>query len=635
MRNLLLCSLSSLALLGCETTTVPPEQPTIDPVVRIAGLSFVVHDADDLATALATREQYRPTGIVLGGGLAPSLDGGPEIATRAALDVLDAELGEERDLGIGIQIAGLGTDVPATMCFDPSNPTSDATLADRSTALATLLLAHPELDEVSIDLAAGVAPWDVECTCTPCDSLGASGQGARLNAVFGAFEIVLDDHGRSGWWGDALTVPSPELDLAEVMATGLADGRGAHARVRAAGRQGAPHRWATDNPTLADGATREVAADLDLCGDAYGVTDALLLFPRRLHDRIRADRERGVVAWFADTGCGPRSAWDGLAVANIGFASRLFRELDVRPEALVLDWAAERFGVDGEVDEIVALAAALGDTGRALELVTHPLGIGVADVAAGVRELPLTWDDPRSWDADWGDRWDRLAFPEQADLVSIHQWGAEGHALAELSFDAVQTASELLDPDDFALLQSQTLALELQTRAWRLVVNADLTLRVWQDAPNDDLASWLRDDADRLESLAGEVETHLGTGQVLPSPHSDPEVLVAVALQVRSLVGAGPSEERPFPVITAVGATFEEERTNVRWTLRPGGIGWWERGPGWPAPYDTLSGIGTAPAVFWHGWTASLDPETRIPHRACGEVEGAIVCSSDRVLWTP
>ncbi|MCP4868344.1 MAG: hypothetical protein GY898_06475 [Proteobacteria bacterium] len=635
MRNLLLLLLPSVAMLGCETTTVPPEQPPIAPVVRIAGMSLVVHDSDSLDQALATREALRPTGIVLAGELAPTLDGGPEAATVEALGTLSEALGSEPDIGVGVQVAALGTDVPASMCFDPEHPTDDATLAGRSTALASLLLAHPEIDEVSIDLAADVAPWDVPCTCTPCDTVGAAGQANRLNAVYGAFDVALDDHGRSGWWMDALTVAAPDVDLGEVMATALDEGVGAHARVRASGHRGPSHRWAADNPTLDEGANREVVADLDLCGQSYGDTDALLLFPRRLHDRIGHDRERGVVAWFADTKCGSRTAWDGLAVANLEFALRLFRELEVTPETLALEWTGERFGLAPELEDTASLAAALGATGRALELATHPLGIAVADVGAGARELPLTWDDPRPWDDRWADRWETLAFPSQSDLVAIHQWGAEGHSLAAAAFDAVQLASASLDPDDFEELQQGTLALEQQTRAWRLLVNADVTLRVWQEAPNDDLASWLRHDADSLDELADQVETRVAAGQVDPSPHSDPGTLRAVAGQLRAAVGPGVAVDRPFPAITEVGATFEEDRTNVRWTLRPGGLGWWERGPGWPAEYDDSSSVGTSSAVFWHGWTPGLMPETRVPFRTCGDVDGAVVCSSDRVLWTP
>ena len=628
MRNLLHLLLASTFLLACEATTVPPEQPPIEPVLRIAGMSLVVHDEAALEQALATRETLRPTGIVLAGALAPSLDGGPEAATVAALATLTEQLGPEPDLGVGVQVAALGTDLPASMCFDPDHPTDDATLASRSTALGTLLLAHPEIDEVSIDLAADIAPWDVPCTCTPCDTLGAAGQASRLNAVFGAFDVALDDHGRSGWWMDALTVPSTEVDLGEAMALALAEGVGAHARVRAAGFRGASHRWAADNPTLDEGATREVVADLDLCGDAYGDTDALLLFPRRLHDRVRHDRDRGVVAWFADTDCGARTAWEGLGSANLEFALRLFRELGVSPEELALDWTASRFGLAPELEDTASLASALGASGRAFELATHPLGIGV-------RELPLTWEDPSAWDARWGDRVDALSFPAQNDLVAIHQWGAEGHALAEQAFDAVQLASASLDPADFEVLQSQTLALEQQTRSWRLVVSADVTLRVWLEAPNDDLASWLRHDADSLDELADQVETRVGAGQVAASPHSDPGTLRTIAGQLRSAVGPGVAVDRPFPAITEVAASFEEDRTNVRWTLRPGGFGWWERGPGWPEVYDDSSSVGTTAAVFWHGWTPGLTPNSRVPFRACGEVDGIVVCSADRVLWTP
>jgi hypothetical protein len=635
MRNLLLLSLCTAAVLGCDTNTTPPTPPPIDPVVRIAGMGFVVHDAAALARALDTRGRYRPTGIVLAGQLAPILDGGPETATVAALDTLVAALGEDRSVLIGVQVAALGPDVPETLCFDPSNPTADATLAGRSAALATLLEARPELDEVTIDLAAGVAPWDITCTCTPCDSLGAAGQAARLDAVYGAFELALDDHGRTGWWGDALTVSSPEYDLNDVMAAALRSGRGADARVRASGHRGAPHRWAPDNPTLEDGIRRDVAADLDLCGDAYGATDALLLFPHRLHDRIRYDRQRGVVAWFADTDCSPRTAWDGLAEANIGFVSRLFRELSVTPDVLVLDWTADRFGLDPELEETVLLAAALGNTGRAMELATHPLGLEVAALSEGVRELPLSYADPRAWDGRWSERWEQITFPGQGDLVSIHQWGAEGTDLAAAAFDAVQAASELLRSDDFAILQSQILALSHHTRAWRLVIGADVALKVWQEVPTEDVASWLRHDADSLEELADQVEAALGAAQVLPSPHSDPEALRAVALQLRLAVGPGEAVDRPFPAITEVGATFEEERVNVRWTLRPAGIGWWERGAGWPGEYADSSSVGTSPATFWHGWTGSLDSQIRVPYRACGEVEGVPVCSSDRVLWTP
>ena len=297
-------------------------------------------------------------------------------------------------------------------------------------------------------------------------------------------------------------------------------------------------------------------------------------------------------------------------------------------------WVAAEFNLDPTSQSTVDLAEALRQTGRAYSLVTHPLGIPVEDLASGVGALPLSFVDPRPWGEGWDVRWQALTEPGGQTLVDVNQWGTEGVALAEAAVANFEAGGGALPAAAAVELRRRFASLRFAAHAWKLVVGADLTLKVYLADPQGERATWLRQDADDLDDLAGEIETALDSGSILDAFPANPDELRSVAGQLRSAMGTGSSVERPFPTITKVRWDFEDDRTNVKWTLSEPGSGWWERGPGWPMPYDNPSGVGEGPADVWHAWTSSVEPDQRVPFRACGEAGGFRICSADNVFWS-
>jgi len=635
--SLLLALLVPLA--GCEEepTTEPP-LPPLDPVSRVSTLAWTVGEDADWSELADMAERYGPTSIFLGGELAPRLDedGGAEAAGELA--ALDVELtARGLQTGLGFEAGVLGSGAPHTLCFDPERPTEDPYLLGRATAWRDLLEATPLAVDTVLVLDSDPAPWEVDCFCTACEGAGAIGLAARMDGAFRAMEQAAADTGRARWWSSRIEDPLTEdgTGLLQAMDVALSETRPeASLRVRAASSTGPYHIWSPESPFLEDATYREVAAELDLAGAALGPTDLVALFPDDLHDRVRRNRPRGVQAWFGAIDGGGRSPWGRPEEANVYFVERLFRDLDVTAEELLYGWVESEYGLTQEGVEGQELAAALRNTGRAISLVTHPLGIAVADFDLGLQPLPLGYVDPRPWDVAWDERWNRLTNPTDQTLVDANQWGAEGVALAEAALTSFADAEGGLPADVAADLGSRLELLYAATRAWRLLVNADLTLRAHQVTPTDDRAIWLRHDALELDDLADEVDAAVASALYADPFPVDTAVLRAVAQELRDELGEGSAIERPFPTITEVRFGYADGVTDVWWTLRPGGSSWWERGEGWPHPYETASEIGEGPSVFWHAFT-TLAPGLRVVFRPCGESEGYTVCASDNVLWTP
>jgi hypothetical protein len=627
----------TLAVTGCEEEITTEPLPPLDPVSRVAALNWTVSEAPDWDQLAEMAGTYGPTSIFLTGDLSPRLDEDGGASAAAALTTLDARL-EALGLqtGLGLEVGVLGSGAPDTICFDAQDPTGDPYLLARATAWRDLLEASPLAVDTVLSIGSDPAPWDVDCVCTPCEGVAATALANRMDGAFTAMAQAAADTGRARWWSSALdsATTAEGHDLVEAMDVALAEVRPeASLRVRASSTMGPDHIWAPETPWLADGTFRELAAELDLVGSIFGPTQLIALFPDDLHDRIQRNRPLGVQAWFASIDGAGRTPWDRPEEANVYFVERLFRDLDITAEELLVGWVEREYGLTQEGVEGQELAVALRNTGRAISLVTHPLGVAVADIEAGVPSLPLQYVDPRPWDLAWEQRWASVNSPDTQTLVDVNQWGAEGVGLAEDALLSFADAEGALPAAVAADLRGRLLLLHVATRAWKLVVGADLTLKAHQAEPSDDRAIWLRHDALELEALADEVDAAVADGTLTDTFPVDPETLRAVALQLRAELGDGSAYERPFPTITQVRFGFEEDQTNVYWTLRPGGASWWERGTGWPHPYDSASETGEGPSVYWHAYTR-IDPDERVVFRACGQVEDYTVCASDNVLWT-
>ncbi len=578
----------------------------------------------------------------------PTLSGDPTVGPAAEVLTWAASLAGQLPLSLGVEIGPLADDV-VTACFDPSNATGDPALAASRDGLLAFLEAWPDVVDVVLDPSGGATYWDIECTCTPCDGLDAPALGARYEVLWRMLSAEIVARQRIGWWwhnapdtvgaGSTLPDDAPRSSLDAALDDGVAD---LQIPQRAGATRGGDSVWGPIDDRLDDGALRQVAGSLDLAVSRHGPTDAVLLDPVDIQDRLRRERARGVLAWFAAVDAPGRRAHGRLEEANAIVAHQIFREFGAESNQVLREWVVERFGLTPETTAADSLADGLAGTGRALDLATHPLGIGVSDLAAGVpASLPLSYGDPSRFDAAWADRVARLAAPDLQTIIDVNQWVREGAIAASEALAAINLAAPDMTASDEQLLRRRIRTLDFAVRGWGLVVLADVTLRALDQGLDEPrLASWLADDLASMATLANDVDAAVATGEIAdPFPVSTAN-LRAIAAQLDAIVGGAVPEARGFPVLFRLTHDFANSRTNFRWGVSPPAIGWVERGSEWPV-YDDSSDHGDGPATWWTGWQNGLAADSRVTWRACAEieetaeVEGVVVCSSDHALWTP
>ncbi len=609
-----------LLLAGCPAEEPErPTQPPLDPVDRTAAMLWVFSEAPS-AALLGAFEAHRPDGVVFGGGVAAALDG----SDAALLGALASVQARAETIGhpveYGFELRPLAADTPA--CLDPIDPLSDPGLAAREAATRDLLTAHPEFALVTLPLPGEQRPWDVACSCPPC-AMDEVAQADELSTLWQALAAAIEDSGPEPWWWDGSDIgDGGAVDYALLE---LHPEAGVHIRTGAsrAGRG----TWAPDGPMLGQGARRQVGADLDLVASRFGRTDAILWFPADLADRLRRHRRKGVQNWFASVDSPGTHATDLRVVGNLALAHRFFVDFDADPSGAMLDFVSEHFELDAASPEAGALVGALENTGRALDLATHPLGLSSASgftsvPGAGAKE----WIDTGLEPEGLSERFDRLNNPDLQTLIDVHQWLWEGVGLAEASLASFELARDALSVAEQSAVQRGLDVLLLSSLAWAHRIDADIALRHGAAAH-----AWARSDADALDALADTAASM--SGDVAPV---DPAQLHEAADWIRSATGPGDAEARPFPVITEVRYDFvpEEARTNIRWRSTPQAIGWTERGSDWPI-YTEASARGDAPASQWTSWVRNLEGDSRHTFRACAETAEYTVCSADHVLWTP
>jgi hypothetical protein len=647
-------NLAFVALLGAAACVpgepMPEPDPPLDPVERTAALYWAVREAESLARASSgdALARYAPHGVFLGGdAYTPELDGASDASRDAAGDaaagaaalLTQVSVEQGLSLSVGVEIPGLPEGAPADVCFDPALPESDPFLGARADALRDWLLLAPDVRELSVQLAAQPAPWDVGCSCTACDANDEASLARRANVVWDGLAAAAADRGILPWWWERPAEPeTPEaaarLDLALSAVPALRA-----PPIRTPPGRGGSHPWAPESPRLLDGLDRRVAADLDATAADWGPSAIPRLFPDHILDRVKRHRELGVVAWFAslDGAAGP--ALGTAQEGNLRFLERAFRDLDASPEDLLAVWVQERYGLDPASEEGLALAAALRASGDALARATHPLGIAISGLVDGSWQAPvLGFLDPTPFDPAWSQRAAALDAPDVSVLVQAHQWGAEATALADAADASLALAAPGIDPADLAELAPAFALLSLTARAARTRVDAELTLRAISSGVDVDgapLGAWLHGDIETLEGIADLVEAGRADG-TLPADTAplDEGHLRATAAALSIGTDGAPAAERPFPVITEIRWDFADSRTNIYWEFDPSGSGWVESGGSWPA-YEDSTQHGPGPAAHWHAWLDSIPPGTRLAFRPCGEAAGYTVCASDHLLWTP
>lgn len=637
--------LGALALAACPEDPQPePPTPGLDPVERRAAFVWSIGDPATLdADADTAIRALMPSGVLASGDAAPDLGADP--ATGPAADVLAWAMGvsAEIPLSLGASIAPL-PDVLPTACFDPTDPDGDPALAAQRDGLIAFLEAWPDLVDVLIDPGAGAPYWDVSCTCTPCDGVDAAALGDRFEVLWTLLRPEIVARQRLEWWWhnapDAVAATStldptlPRLSLDSALDDGIAD---VQIPVRARATRGVDSVWAPIDDRLEDGAVRQVAGSLDLAVSRHGPTDAVLIDAADLQDRMRRERARGVTAWFAAVDGPGRRAHGSLEEGAAVVAHGIFRTFGAEAYELLQAWTPERFDLTPEGTAATVLATALGDSGRALDLATHPLGVAVADLASGTPgALPLTYADPSLHDPAWAERVARLASPDLQTIIDTHQWVMEGSIASSEALNNVNTAAADLGAADEQLLRRRFRTLDFAVRAWGRIVLADVTLRaLGQGLDEPLLTAWLADDAAALVSLADDIDAALAAGEIADARPVVTANLRLIADQLDLAAAGAVAAERGFPVLYRLRHDFTDGRTNYRWGVAPPSIGWVERGSSWPV-YDDESDTGDGPATWWTAWQNGLAADTRVTWRACAESDdGVRVCSSDRVLWTP
>ena len=576
-----------------------------------------------------------PTGLVAGGDARPDLLADPLLGPATDVLTWAAALAVELPVALGVELAPLDGDVTSA-CFDPLNADGDPSLAASQDGLIAFLEAWPDVVDVVIDPAGGAPYWEVACTCTPCDGLDAPALGDRMEILWRLLGPEVVARQRFGWWwhhaGEDDPVARPSLDSA--LDDGIAD---LQIPVRAQGSRGAGAVWDPIDERSEDGAVRQVAGSLDLAVVRHGPTDAVLIDAADLQDRMRRERARGVPAWFASVDGAGRRAHGTLEEGAMAVVHGIFREFGAESDDLLTDWVTAHYELTPEGTAATVLGEALGGSGRALDLATHPLGVGVVDLPLGIpASLPLTYEDPSRFDAGWSDRVARLGAPDLQTIVDVNQWVMEGAIAASEALAAVNAAAPDLGAADEQLLRRRFRTLDFAVRSWGLVVLADVTLRALEQGLDEPaLAAWLADDAESLATLADDVDGALAAGEIADAFPVDTGNLRAIVAQLELPTAGVTAEGRPFPVLYRLRHDFTEGRTNYRWGVVPPSIGWVERGTGWPAYGDT-SDVGEGPATWWTAWQNGLPADTRVTWRACAEGDtGVRVCSADRALWTP
>ena len=634
--------LAAAPAVGCEpATSEGPTPPELDPVERRSLLLWALSDpASTGGDAADTVAELRPSGILVGGDAAATLDGVPT-ADSPTGQLLAWAAGLDPSLGLSLAIeTALLPGAPTEACFDPADPTADPAVAALRDQLGALLDAWPAVTDVMPDPLASAAYWDVACTCTPCDGLDAAGMASRHDVLWDVAWTEVAQRQRQTWWWhrapDTVTAGAPEatpllprqaLDLA---LSGVDD----TVPVRAAAGRGTGGPWAPNDPIIRD-VDRLVVGSLDVAGAAWGPTDALLLQAPDLYAQMREERAWGITAWVAAVDGNGRSALGALEEADLRVVERAYRDPGADPNELLGDVLATRFGLVEEDGD--ALARTLIDSGHALALATHPLGIPIRGVGGPIPgALPLEYEDPSAFDGTWADRVALLATPDLSTLAQANQWATEAALTASLGLGTLNQLDEDMDPADVALLRRRLRTTDYAARAWGRIALADVTLRAHEqgfDAGRT--AGWLAEDAVTLAFLADEVDTALADGAILDAYPVVPANLRAIADQITAVVGAAEPVERDFPVLYRSRHDFLDGRINYYWTVTPPGNGWVERGTAWPV-YDDMSSVGEDTATWWHAWTTGVPSDTKVVWRPCTESEsGLVVCGSDRVLWTP
>ena len=629
--RLLLAAVAFVAACG-----EPGEQPVtepVDPIARPGGVAWVVTQppSDGWAALQAAVGVWAPQTLVLGGVLGAGLpDGSLPAGSQQALVVF----GDAEDLRLGVEADALGPEPAGGACWDPADPGADAVTTSRASGLGNLLDAQPALDEVFLDYSASPPLWERACNCAACAGETPAELAARFGPVRELYSVVAENRGTALWHGDRVAGSSVDgVDGAAVLDAAFeGPWSGASFQQRARPAVGPDHPWATASPWLARADQHRVAVDVDLCGSAYGATDALLLFPFELHDQLREQRSEGLSAWLLGLDAPGRSALTGPHRANLDLWMRFYRDFRAEPQQALSDWLAERYQLDPASDDLADLIAALRHSGRALALPTHPLGLAVDGLAGDLPDaLPLSYEavdeaDPRAA------RQAALAAPGLQDLVQVHQWVSEGNALALDAVEGLALAADAMEPTSVAELSGPVELLLDASRAWGLLVDADATLRALELGVEGDLEGWLRADAAALDALAADVEVDLASGTYSDAAPVVPDHLRAVAAQLRERVGEGAAVERDFPTISRVRWKRVLSETHVQWRLDPAGAGWVEEGPG-GLVYDDSSPRGEGPASNWTANVGVLPAGTRYAFRPCGEANGYIVCASDTSFW--
>jgi hypothetical protein len=617
-------------LLSC-TPAAPTRQepPELDPVDRRLALGLVVADPQSALRAAALPDGARAPALLF-----PGPDGGTRTAEafRADLDALRLAL-PEIPVGVGAMVPALPQD-GGPWCFDP------AALLDPG------LVEHRDQVRVALDgLGAafllvdpwGEQPvWDAACSCVACEGEGLDPTIRRASVAWSALEEAGAGLGVEPWFlADAPDgVPAPGVEAAldswlprEPHDSGLS--------VATPATRGAGGPWAVLEPRAADAQWRRVATWVDLSHDDAGPTQALLVDAVVLADQVRTARRGGAVGAFARVDGELRSARTDWGGANVHVLGWLHQNIDRTPEAALSALVTHRTGLLPDSVGAQATIEALRETGLALDLATHPLGIGVIDRHLGLPSgFPLSFVDPRPWEPAWEDRWTLLHAPSLADLVQIGQWGEEAMDITRRARATLELATPQIAAADAAELGSGLLALDLSVRAWALVVRADATLRHVTANPGEDALAWLRSDGAALDALAIEAEQAVQAGSLQTPFPAVPDRLRSLAAAIRVVTGEGAATERGFPRITSMETAWLDGRANLRWRTEPSGSG--ELWTGVASPVlETQGPSGPGPAAQWDGWLDGLPPATRLVWRACSVVDEVRVCTADRVLHTP